>query len=96
MFDFATPWTVAHQASLSFTISQTLLKLISIELVMPFDLPILCSPLPLFPLIFLSISVLSSELALHIRWPKDWSFIFRVPGTKMLCHRRALRRLALL
>ena len=45
---------------------------------MPFDLPILCSPLPLFPLIFLSISVLSSELALHIRWPKDWSFIFSI------------------
>ena len=75
---FVTPWTAALQASLSFTISQTLLKLTSIELVMPFDLPILCSPLPLFPLIFLSISVLSSELALHIRWPKDWSLSFRL------------------
>ena len=74
----ATPWTVAHQASLSFTISQSLLKLMSIELVMASDLLILCSPLLLFPLIFLSITVLSSELALHIRWPKDWSFSFRI------------------
>ena len=69
---------VAHQASLSFTISWSLLKLMSIELVMPSDLLILCSPLLLFPLIFLSISILSSELVLHIRWPKDWSFSFRI------------------
>ena len=69
---------VAHQASLSFTISRSLLKLMSIELVMPSDLLILCSPLLLFPLIFLSISILSSELVLHIRWPKDWSFSFRI------------------
>ena len=69
---------VAHQASLSFTISRSLLKLMSIELVMPSDLLILCSPLLLFPLIFLSISVLSSELVLHIIRPKDWNFSFRI------------------
>ena len=61
------PWTAAHQASLSFTVSQTLLKLVSIELVMPFNHLILCCPLLLLPSIFPSIRVFSSESALHIR-----------------------------
>ena len=70
---FVTPWTVAHQASLSFTISQSLLKLMSVELVMPSNHFILCHPLLLLPLIFPSIRVFSNESALHIRWPKYWS-----------------------
>ena len=75
---FVTPWTALHQASLSFTISQSLLKLMSIELVMPSNHLILCHPLLLLPSIFLSIRVFSNELALHIRWPKYWSFSFRI------------------
>ena len=71
---FVTPWTVAHQASLSFTISWSLLKLMSIESVMPYNHLILCHPLLLLPSIFPSIRVFSNELTLHIRWPKDWSF----------------------
>ena len=74
---FATPWIAAHQASLFFTISQSLHKLMSIELVMPYNLLILCCPL-LLPSIFPSIRVLSSESALHIRWPKYWSFSFNI------------------
>ena len=70
---FATPWTAAHQASLSFTISRSLLKLISIELVMPSNHLVLCHPL-LLPSIFPSIRVFSNESALCIRWPKYWSF----------------------
>ena len=66
---FATPWTAAQQASLSFTISQTLLKLMSIESVMPSNHLILCHPPLLLPSIFPSIRVFSSESALHIRWP---------------------------
>ena len=66
---FATPWIAAHQASLSFNISQTLLKLMSIESVMPSNHFILCHPL-LLPSIFLSIRVFSNESALRIRWPK--------------------------
>ena len=73
---FATPWTSACQASLSFTISQSLLKLMSIESVMPSNHLILCCPLLLLPSIFPSISVFSSELGLCIRWPKYWSFSF--------------------
>ena len=68
---FATPWTAARQAPLSFTISWSLLKLISIESVV---LPNLCHPLLLLPSIFPSIRVFSNELALHIRWPKYWNF----------------------
>ena len=64
---FVTPWTAAHQASLSFTISLSLLKLMSIELVMPSNHLILCHPLLLLPSIFPSIRVFSSELALCIR-----------------------------
>ena len=68
------PWTAAHQASLSFTISRSLFKLMSIELVMPFNHLILCHPLLLLPSIFPSIRVFSNVLALHIRWPKYWRF----------------------
>ena len=74
---FATPWTAAHQASLSFTISWSLLKLIFMELVMPFNHLILCHLL-LLPSIFLSIRVFSNDLALHIRWPKYWNFSFSI------------------
>ena len=72
------PWITACQASLSFTLSWSLLKLMSIELVMPSNHLILCCPLLLLPLIFPSIKVFSNELALHIRWPKDWSFSFSI------------------
>ena len=73
---FATPWTVARQASLSSTISQSLLKLMSIELVMPLNYLILCQPLLLLPSISPSIRVFSNESALCISWPKYWSFSF--------------------
>ena len=73
---FATPWTAALQASLSIINSQSLLKLMSIELVMPSNHLILCCPLLLSPSIFPSIRVFSNESALHIRWPKYWSFSF--------------------
>ena len=75
---FATPWTAAHQASLSFTISQSLLKLMSIELVMPCNHLILCHSLLFLPSIFPSIRVFSSGSALHIRWTKYWSFSFSI------------------
>ena len=71
-----TPWTAALQASLSFTISRSLLKLMSIELVMPSKHLILCHPLLLLPSIFSSIKVFANESILHIRWPKYWSFNF--------------------
>ena len=71
---FATPWTAAWQVSLSITNSKTLLKLMTIELEMPSNHFILCCPLLLLPSIFSCIRVLSSELALHIWWPKCWSF----------------------
>ena len=72
-----TPWTAAHQASLSFTISQSLLKLMSIESVMAFNHLILCCLL-LLSSIFPSIKVFSSETVLDIRWPKYWSFSFSI------------------
>ena len=72
------PWTAACQASLSITNSQSFLKLMSIELVMPSNHLILCHPLLLPPLIFPSIRVFSNESALHIRWPKYWSFSFSI------------------
>ena len=75
---FATPSTGAYQASLSFTISQSLLKLMSINSVMLFNCLILCCPLLLPPSIFPSIRVFSNESVLHIRWPKYWSFSFRI------------------
>ena len=71
---FATPRTEAHQASLSFTISWSLLRFMSIESVMPSNHLVLCRPLLLLPSIFTSIMVFSNELALCIRWPKYWSF----------------------
>ena len=77
MSDSATPWTAAHQTSLSITSSQNLLKLMSIELVMPSNYLIFRCPL-LLPSVFPSIRIFSSELALHIRWPKYWSFSFSI------------------
>ena len=71
---FVTPWTAAHQASLSFTISWSLLKLVSIESVMSFNYLILFHPLLLLPSVFPSIKVFSSELTLRIRGPEYWSF----------------------
>ena len=71
---FATPRTTAPQASLSFTVTQSLLKLMSIESVMPSNHLILCCPLLLLPSIFPSIRVFSNESALPITWPKCWSF----------------------
>ena len=74
----ATPWTIAHQASLSITNSQNLLKLISIKSVMPSNHLILCHPLLLLPSIFSSIRVFFNESVLHIRWPDYWSFSFNI------------------
>ena len=73
-----TPWTAARQASLSITISQNLLKLISIKSVMSSNRLILCHPLLLLPSVFPSIRVFSNELALCIRWLKYWSFSFSI------------------
>ena len=75
---FAIPWTIAHQASLSFIISWSLLKLMSIESVMPSNYLVLCHPLVLLPSTFPSIRVFSNKTALHIRLPKYWSFSFNI------------------
>ena len=75
---FVTLWTAACQASLSFTITQSLLKLMSIEPVMPSNHLILCRPLLLLPSVFPSIRVFSNDSALRIRWPKYWSFSFSI------------------
>ena len=75
---FTTPWTAAYQAFLSFTISQSLLKIKSIESIMPSNHLILCHPLLPLLSIFPSIRVFYSELALYIRWPKYWSFSFSI------------------
>ena len=75
---FVTPWTAARQASMSITNSRNLLKLMSIESVMPSNHLILCHPLLLPPSMFPSIRVFSNESALHIRWPKYWSFSFSI------------------
>ena len=77
---FATPWTAENQASLSFTISQSLLKFLSIELVMPYNHLILCCPLLLLPSIFPSIWEMSQLIC--IRWPKYWSFSFSLSPSK--------------
>ena len=77
MSDSAIPWTAACQTPLSFTISRSLLRLMSIESVMPSNQLILCHPL-LLPSIFPSIRVFSNESVLHIRWPKYWSFSFSI------------------
>ena len=79
---FETPWTAARQASLSITNSQSLLKLMSIESVMPSSHLILCHPFLLPPLIFPSIRVFSNESALCMRWPKYWSFSFGISPSK--------------
>ena len=78
---FATPWTTACQASLSITNSRSPPKPMSIESVMPSNHFILCHPLLLLPSIFPSIRVFSNESALHIRWPKYWSFSFNISPT---------------
>ena len=75
---FVTLWTVAHQAPLSFIIFRSLLKLMSIESVMPSNHLILCRPLLLPHSVFPSIRVFSNESVLHIRWPKYWSFSFNI------------------
>jgi len=75
---FVTPWTAGCQASLSFTVSRSLLKLMSIESVMPSNHLILYRPLLLLPSIFPSIKVFFKESVLHIRWPKYWSFSFSI------------------
>ena len=81
--DSATSWTAAHQASLTFTISWSLVKCVSIESVMPSYHLILCHPLLLLPSIFPSITVFSNESVLGIRWPKYWSFHFSIsPSNK--------------
>ena len=79
---FATPWIAAHQASLSITNSQSSLRLMSIESVMPSSHLILCCPLLLLPPIPPSIRVFSSESTLHMRWPKYWSFSFSIFPSK--------------
>ena len=76
-----TPWTAAHKASLSITNSQSLLKLMSIESVMPSNHLILCHPLLLLPSVFPSIRVVSNESVLPIRWPNYWSFSFNISLT---------------
>jgi len=75
---FATPWTAACQASLSFTISSSLLKFTSIESVVPSKHLVLCRSLLFLPSVFPSIGVFSNESVLHIRWPKYWSFSFTI------------------
>ena len=91
---FATPWTAAHQASLSFTISWSLLRLPSIEFVMPSNHLILCRPL-LLPSIFPSIRVFSNESVLHTRWPKYWSFSFGLRFVNILTQNCAMLESAL-
>ena len=81
MSNSVTPWTVAHQASLSFNISHSLLKLMSIVSVMPSNHLILCRPLLLPSSIFPSIRVFSNESVLRIRWPKYWSFSFNISNS---------------
>ena len=76
-----TPWTAARQASLPITNSRSLLKLMSIELVIPSNHLILCCPLLLSPSVFPSIRVFSNESAVHIRWPKYWSFSFNISSS---------------
>jgi len=75
---FATPWSAAHQTSVSITSSQSLLKLMAIKSVMPSNHLVLCHCLLLLPSLFSSIRVFSNESVLHIRWPKYWSFSFSI------------------
>ena len=78
---FATPWTAVCQASVSITNSRSLLRLMSIESVMPSNHLILCCPLLLLPSVFPSIRVFSNESVLHIRWPEYWSFSFSISAS---------------
>ena len=78
---FVTPWTVAHQGSLSTTIFQSLFKLMSIESGMPFNYLILCLPLLFLPSVFPNIRVFSKESTLHIRLPKYWNFSFSISAS---------------
>ena len=82
VWHFATAWTVAQQASLSINNSWSLLKLMSIESVMPSNHLILCCPLLLLPSIFPSIRVFPNESVIHISWPKYWSFSFSISSSK--------------
>ena len=82
MSNSATPWTAARQASLSITNSQSMLKLMSIQSVIPSNNLILCHPILLTPSIFLSIRVFSNESVINIRWPKYWSFSFSLSPSK--------------
>ena len=103
---FSIPWTAVCQASLSFTISQSLLKLMSTESVMPSNNLILCHPLLLLPSVFPSIRVFSNESTVHIRWPKYWSFSsspfnkysglisFRIDWFDLLAVQSTLKRLS--
>ena len=75
---FVIPWAVARQASLSITNSQTMLKLMSFDLLMPSNHLILCHPLLFWPLILPNITVFSNESVVHIRWPKYWSFSYSI------------------
>ena len=79
---FVNPWTAIHQASLSITNSWSLLKLMFIESLMPSNHLILCHPILLLPSVFPGIRVFSNESALHIRWPKHWSFSFNISSSK--------------
>ena len=87
MSDPVIPWTAAHQTSLSFTASRSLLKLLFIELMMPSNHPILYHPLLHLPSIFPSTKVFSSELVLCIRWPKFWSFSIKIQIPHLTCTR---------
>ena len=91
MSNSATPWTVTRQAPLSFTISWSLLKFMSIESVMLYNHLILCLPLLFLPSVFPSIRVFSNELALCIRWPKYWSYSFSISPchehSELICFR---------
>ena len=89
---FETPWTAARQDSLSITNSWSLLKLMAIESVMPSNHLILCHPLLLPPSIFPKFRVFSNESALHIRWPKYWSFSFSISPSNEYSGPISLRR----
>ena len=92
---FMTLWTVAHQASLCFTVSQSLFKFMSIELVMLSNCLILCHPLLLLLSIFPSIRVFSNEFTLSIRWPKYWSFSRVFSSTTIQKHQLFIAQLSL-
>ena len=91
MSDSVIPWTAAYQASLSFIISRSLLKHMSIGSVMPSRHLILCRPLLFLPSIFPSIRVFSNESVLHIRWPKYWSFSFSISPSNEYAGRISFR-----